>query len=148
MGTEPGRLPLTRHDAIRRQVRGILEKAPAYRALDENRRETLAIDLERMTDLAIQADVAEADFPAFVSELIAGTFESIVDASVEQMNAYADLISQVTTSMHEFVNDAENASARRNRQQLLATMVLMGLSRIDISAGHIRTRPTLRPKKE
>lgn len=39
------------------------------------------------------------DFPTFVARLIEGTFNAIVDSSVEQMKAYADLLSDVATAL-------------------------------------------------
>lgn len=39
------------------------------------------------------------DFPGFVSSLIEGTFNAIVSASIEQMQAYADLLNAVATAL-------------------------------------------------
>ncbi|MGL4322069.1 MAG: hypothetical protein ACRCS3_14515 [Paracoccaceae bacterium] len=144
-------------------------------------------------------------FPTFVADLIKGTFQAIVDASIQQMEAYATLLSNVAKTVEQFANDnitdnnardwlvgayprhitldtsgdqprltlakgAEDApppdwqgdlnigadfsldeqsledtlvpSARRkmaqNRQQTLATMVLMGMNRIVVTKGRIK----------
>lgn len=144
-------------------------------------------------------------FPTFVSDLIQGTFQAIVDASIQQMEAFGELLSNVAKTVDEFMADnitdnqardwlagaypqiirvdtssekpklvaAENAdeaetpnfrgdlnisedvgvdedafetilvpAARRNlaqnRQQVLATMVLMGINRIVVTSGKIR----------
>ena len=42
--------------------------------------------------------VKEINFPAFVASLIEGTFHSIVKSSIEQMNAYADMVKSVRES--------------------------------------------------
>lgn len=45
------------------------------------------------------------DFPEFVAELIDGVFNSIVDASIRQMEAYAKLLESVVKSVDEFAKD-------------------------------------------
>ncbi|MGZ9098154.1 MAG: hypothetical protein ACXW3O_00495 [Brevundimonas sp.] len=45
------------------------------------------------------------DFPGFVSSIVAGTFQSIVDASIQQMEAYAQLLSSVAKSVDSFMDD-------------------------------------------
>src|SRR4051812_12507279 len=100
--------------------------------------------------------VESVDFPTFVAGLIQGTFEAIVDASIRQMSAYTELLRNVAKSVDEFMhdNDIQNQdggdlpvehgkidSARRRlaaqRQQLLATMVLMGINRLVVTDGRI-----------
>jgi len=51
------------------------------------------------------------DFPAFVASLVAGTFEAIVDASIRQMEAYADLLADATKSVDRFVSEIRRAVA-------------------------------------
>ncbi len=48
---------------------------------------------------------AAVDFPDFVAELIDGVFNSIVDASIRQMEAYAKLLESVVKSVDEFAKD-------------------------------------------
>lgn len=51
-------------------------------------------------------DMANAvDFPAFVAGLIDGVFNSIVKASIQQMEAYGQLLAQVAKSVDEFAKD-------------------------------------------
>lgn len=45
------------------------------------------------------------DFPEFVAELIDGVFNSIVDASIRQMEAYSKLLESVVKSVDEFAKD-------------------------------------------
>jgi hypothetical protein len=46
--------------------------------------------------------VKEVDFPAFVSSLVKGTFNAVVDASIQQMKAYGELVNSVAMSISEF----------------------------------------------
>jgi hypothetical protein len=96
------------------------------------------------------------DFPNFVSALIEGTFKAIVDASIRQTEAYTELLRSVAKSTDEFMHDhvrddrpcdgragtpgTSEGSRRRlaaERQQVLATMVLMGINRIVVTDGAI-----------
>src|SRR5437868_1796926 len=47
----------------------------------------------------------EIDFPDFVASLVHGTFDAIVDASIRQMESYADLVSAVAKSVEQFTED-------------------------------------------
>ena len=47
----------------------------------------------------------EIDFPDFVASLVHGTFDAIVDASIRQMESYADLVSAVAKTVDQFTND-------------------------------------------
>lgn len=54
----------------------------------------------------IYKDMANAvDFPEFVSGLVDGVFNSIVTASIRQMEAYGKLLEQVVKSVDEFAKD-------------------------------------------
>ena len=144
-------------------------------------------------------------FPTFVADLVKGTFQAVVDASIQQMEAYGELLANVAKTVDEFMGDnitdnqardylanrypqvirldtsqgapqlqptdnaddvpppnirgdlnlAEDVSldnetmetvmvpaARRqlaqSRQQVLATMVLMGINRIVVTSGRIK----------
>jgi hypothetical protein len=44
-------------------------------------------------------------FPSFVSSLIQGVFKSIVDASIQQMQAYAQLLEAVVKNVEQYAND-------------------------------------------
>jgi hypothetical protein len=45
------------------------------------------------------------DFPSFVASLIQGTFQAIVDASIQQMEAYAELLKNAALTVDEFMTD-------------------------------------------
>jgi hypothetical protein len=150
-------------------------------------------------------------FPTFVADLIKGTFQAIVDASIQQMEAYGELLTNVAKTVDEFMSDnisdgqgkdwltnaypqvfrmeMDGESARvttrdnapddsaqtlrrglglsedpsledediegmlipaarrqlaRSRQQLLSTMVLMGMNRIVVTSGKIKARMDFR----
>ena len=80
--------------------------APARRAATE----TLA---ERAGAL-----IDEVSFPEFVAGLVHGTFDAVVDASIRQMEAFADLVSAVAKDVDEFTQ--ENVTANQARDYLAA----------------------------
>ena len=49
--------------------------------------------------------VDEVDFPDFVGELIAGIFDTIVEESIRQMEAFSRLVETVAKSVQEFLDD-------------------------------------------
>jgi hypothetical protein len=133
---------------IRRQVQQVLSRAPAYAELDAKRRRSLADGLARSIQIVTDGRVAAVDFPGFVADLIAGTFEAIVGASIKQMEAYADLVKNAAASADEFASEAESEQGARQRQHLLATMVLIGVSRIKVGRRGVRVRMILATDEE
>lgn len=123
-----------------------------------------------VSDASSSADrlVAEVDFPDFVAGLLNGVFGAIVDASIRQMEAYGKLVAGVAKSLDEFADEnmsddeardhmvdrlphffqSSPKSKRRRvrlaskRQQLLSTMVLMGINRIVVTDGRIPAKIT------
>ena len=59
----------------------------------------------------------ELDFPQFVASLIHGTFDAMVDSSIRQMQAYADLVSAVAKPLEQFTD--ENVSINQARDYLV-----------------------------
>ena len=59
----------------------------------------------------------EIDFPQFVASLVHGTFDAIVDASIRQMESYADLVSAVAKSVEQFTED--NVTLNQTRDWLM-----------------------------
>jgi hypothetical protein len=55
-------------------------------------------------------------FPTFVADLIKGTFQAIVDASIQQMEAYANLLANVAKTVDQFM--ADNISDNNARDWL------------------------------
>jgi hypothetical protein len=52
-----------------------------------------------------RATLNAINFPEFVASLIKGTFQAIVDASIQQMEAYAELLKNVAMTVDEFMTD-------------------------------------------
>jgi hypothetical protein len=52
-----------------------------------------------------RATLNAINFPEFVASLIKGTFQAIVDASIQQMEAYAELLKNVAMTVDEFMSD-------------------------------------------
>jgi len=52
-----------------------------------------------------RATLSAINFPEFVASLIKGTFQAIVDASIQQMEAYAELLKNVATTVDRFMGD-------------------------------------------
>jgi hypothetical protein len=95
--------------------------------------------------------VNDVDFPAFVSALVQGVFQTMVNASVQQLDAYRELLKEATKAIDAYIQDVDDdddntavsATRRRahaDRQQLLATMVLMGINRIVVTDGVVKAR--------
>lgn len=56
------------------------------------------------------------DFPRFVAGLVTGTFQAIVDASVQQMREYAQLVASLARTVDDFTRD--NVSPNQTRDWL------------------------------
>jgi hypothetical protein len=52
-----------------------------------------------------RATLSAIDFPQFVAALIQGTFQAIVDSSIQQMEAYAKLLQSAATTVDRFMDD-------------------------------------------
>jgi len=152
-----------------------------------------------------RATLNAIEFPRFVADLIRGTYNAIIEASIRQMEAYAELIANVAKTVDQFMSDnitdnqardyivnqypgqfkidvsddapklavkddasdkpkpdfktdlelpddvdvsdesaeqtlvpAARRKLARQRQQLLSTMVMMGVNRIVVTSGRIR----------
>ena len=78
-------------------------------------------------------------FPTFVADLIKGTFQAIVDASIQQMEAYAELLSNVAKTVDQFMSD--NVSDNNARDWLVGAYPQS--VQLDTSSGQpvVRARP-------
>ncbi len=95
-----------------RAVRALLRAAPGFKRLTAARQRRLVQDL---TTLAAQAGIVRSvEFPAFVTGLIAGVFQAILDSSIRQIEAYADLLATVTRSIDRFVDDTQATGDARD----------------------------------
>jgi len=161
---------------VRQQVKTLLTSSPAFKSLRADKRKQISDDMTKIAnylvaDASSSTDklVADVNFPDFVSNLLNGVFDSIIDSSIKQMEAYAKLVAGVAKSLDEFANENISDNEARdhlsdrlpqffpkgstrpkrrrvklasNRQQLLATMVLMGINRIVVTDGRISAKIT------
>jgi hypothetical protein len=63
---------------------------------------------------AFTQEVQQVNFPQFVKDLINGTFNAIVTASIQQMDAYANLLKNVTKSVDEYMRDNVTSNNARD----------------------------------
>ncbi len=61
--------------------------------------------------------VAKVDFPSFVSGLLDGVFDAVVDSSIKQMEAYSELVKNVAMSVDEYMK--ENITENQARDYLV-----------------------------
>jgi hypothetical protein len=151
--------------APRTRTKGSKDSAAAERAMRRKLARDLGKVIAYVAPASASASSQSVDFPSFVADLIEGVFRAIVDGSIQQMEAYADLMSDVAKSVDAFARDnvaaarardhlverypclsiAKRSLTRRaSRQQLLATMVLMGINRIVVTDGKISAAPASR----
>ena len=81
--------------AVRRAVRSVLQQSPVFKALPVDKQAAVTNDTAVVTTYMAGAAPPNVDFPPFVSGLVHGVFNSVIDASVQQMAAYAALMSNV-----------------------------------------------------
>src|SRR5690349_18714001 len=99
--------------AVCKRVHRILASSAAFRALPPDRQDKLTREMVGAASAAAGAiahrptgDLVDSvDFPSFVVSLIHGTFEAIVDASIQQMSAYTQLLKNVAKSVDDFMHD-------------------------------------------
>jgi hypothetical protein len=79
---------------------GVVLSEPGRRSADFSKP---VPDTIQMNPRSMDTLLAAVDFPSFVADLIQGVFGAIVNASVQQMEAYAALITAVSLSVDQFV---------------------------------------------
>jgi hypothetical protein len=115
--------------------------------------------------------VGDVDFPDFVADLLENVFEANLNTALKQTDAYLKLLAEATKSVDEFMKKITDRQAfdhlfdrvpdysacseskkkrtrvrlASGRQQVLATMVLMGINRIVVTQGTIEA--TIKFKK-
>lgn len=87
-----------------------------------------------------RATLSAIDFPSFVGSLIQGTFQAIVNSSIQQMEAYAEMLKNVASTVDRFMDD--NVSDGMARDYLADQYG--GLFNRDTSRG----QPQLRVRRE
>ena len=81
--------------------------------------------------------IANVDFPAFVGGLIDGVFNSIVTTSIKQMEAYAEMVRNVSKSVDQYMKD--NVTENHARDYLADRYP--GHLQVDISGDKPRLKP-------
>jgi len=171
MFARPLQEPAESVEVVRDRVMSALSVCREFGTLPPDRQKRLADDLVAAGDAAARAIAARhadlgpgaafpraartqsVEFPTFVGDVISGTFGAIVDASIRQMEAYAELLRNVAKSTEDFMrdnddtcdegdSDAERLRRSASRQQVLSTMVLMGINRIVVTDGKISASTT------
>jgi hypothetical protein len=82
----------------------------------------------------------EVDFPTFVANLIKGVFHAIVESSIDQMEAYGRLVSDVAKSLNEFRD--ENVSVNQGRDHLIDSFPDTFM--LDVDTGEDGAQPRVR----
>ena len=67
----------------------------------------------RVGELA-RATLNAIDFPSFVSALIKGTFQAIVDSTIQQMEAYATMLAEVAKTVDDYMEDNVSEGAAKD----------------------------------
>src|SRR5262249_1720051 len=75
-------------------------------------------------------------FPTFVADLIKGTFQAIVNASIQQMEAYGNLLSNVAKTVDQFM--ADNISDNNARDYLAGSFP--GHFKVEVSDDGAKVR--------
>jgi hypothetical protein len=89
--------------------------------------------------------VRKVDFPQFVSGLIEGVFEAIVDSSIRQMRAYGELVANVAKTVDQFAQD--NISENNARDWLTERFPdKLGLEVEPTSGGLAEGEPAPQPQ--
>jgi hypothetical protein len=102
-------------DRRRKWIADHLGRGKAFRRLKDAERKALVGSLSRIIDYWIDTADRElapdelldaVDFPDFVSGLVQGVFDAIVDASIDQMEAYQDLLRSVAQTVDQFTEES------------------------------------------
>jgi hypothetical protein len=114
---------------VRPVVKRLLTSSAAFTQLTPAERNRIAQDTVKVASFIAQRhdgvctpapadqpwwDLQEVDFPAFVTALVNGVFEAIVDSSIRQMRAYGDLVASATKTVDDFARDNLTDDAGRS----------------------------------
>jgi hypothetical protein len=127
-------------DLVERQVRALLKLSPAFQQMAADRQRQMARDMVRIgaylaepegisanrlggaiavvpartSAQAVDKFLDDVNFPQFVTALIRGVFQSIVDSSIQQMEAYADLVKNAAKTVDQFAGDSVSDAHSRD----------------------------------
>ncbi|MGQ0564369.1 MAG: hypothetical protein ACT4OK_04780 [Gemmobacter sp.] len=94
-----GQTPLVRQETVYRPE---TPPKPLARTTANANLQTAATG--RVADIT-QSTLRAIAFPTFVADLINGTFDAIIGATIKQMDAFLNLVSQVAKTVDEFMRD-------------------------------------------
>lgn len=110
--------------------------APAATSAKPQATETIARRSGAMVD--------EIDFPGFVAQLVHGTFDAIVDASIRQMESYSELVTACAKTVDEFTES--NVTPNQARDWLVTRYP--GDVALLLPDGAARGEPQVTPRAE
>jgi len=99
-----------------------------------------ATNVARITEQTLNAIA----FPTFVADLIKGTFQAIVNGSIQQMEAYGSLLSNVAKTVDQFM--ADNITDNQARDWLAQRYPAHFQIEFSDNAAHVKARETDQPK--
>jgi hypothetical protein len=151
-GSEPGMQAI-----VQQHVDELLAGSPALRALPDDRRMAIVQATAKVAQFIVGGSEAPTtsgtmasgpthpvDFPEFVRGLIDGVFHAIVDSSIEQMQAYGDLVKSVAEQI-DAGEQAHHAGDMAPGREEVADAILAGINRIGIRDPdplQVRIRPS------
>lgn len=131
-----GQTPLVRKEVVYRPETAVPPRAPFARTkAAQANLQTSATG--RVADIT-QSTLRAIAFPTFVADLINGTFDAIIGATIKQMQAFIDLVVQVSKTVDEFMKD--NISDGQAMDWLVQSYP--GLMTVDTSDGAPRVATT------
>lgn len=125
-------------------VRALAEAAPAATPASAPAPATVKPQATESIAQRTGAMVNEVDFPGFVAQLVHGTFDAIVDASIRQMESYSSMVAAVAKTVDQFTE--ENVTPNQARDWLAAHYP--GDVQLLLPDGGARTQPQLLPRSE
>jgi len=134
----PAPPPVTETDHLG-MARALADPAPAATATTPPPKPPATETLARRAG----ALVNEVDFPGFVAQLVHGTFDAVVDASIRQMESYSSLVSAAAKTVDQFTE--ENVSPNQARDWLVQRYPGEVALSLPAAAGEA---PTLVPRSE
>ena len=97
-----GQVPMLRRQVGARATPPRRQPLAIAAADDQSAFATRAVD--RVAEVT-RDTLGAIDFPSFVSDLIQGTYDAIVTSSIQQMEAYGELLSNVAKTVDQFMAD-------------------------------------------
>jgi hypothetical protein len=103
-------------------IKGLTRKIEIEANISPYELDQLSDVMHRYIDLLLQLEMNKeanimldaVDFPEFVADLINGVFQAIVDSSIQQMEAFAELLQEISKSVDRFRQDNEQDDKARD----------------------------------